>query len=66
MEIAMTVDHATTVPDAKQDADYVFYELTRSICPDCRRDRARVIARCVTDEISSGRLGYVLVTASKA
>jgi len=21
----------------KQDADYVFYELTRSICPDCRR-----------------------------
>jgi hypothetical protein len=23
--------------DAKQDADYVFYELTRSICPECRR-----------------------------
>jgi uncharacterized radical SAM superfamily Fe-S cluster-containing enzyme len=22
---------------AKQDADYVFYELTRSICPQCRR-----------------------------
>ena len=21
----------------KRDADYVFYELTRSICPDCRR-----------------------------
>src|SRR3989304_10558081 len=21
----------------KQDADYIFYELTRSICPDCRR-----------------------------
>ncbi|MGD9933775.1 MAG: radical SAM protein, partial [Dehalococcoidia bacterium] len=21
----------------KQDADYVFYELTRSTCPDCRR-----------------------------
>ena len=21
----------------KHDADYVFYELTRSICPDCRR-----------------------------
>jgi len=21
----------------KQDADYVFYELTRSICPECRR-----------------------------
>jgi uncharacterized radical SAM superfamily Fe-S cluster-containing enzyme len=23
--------------DTKKDADYVFYELTRSICPDCRR-----------------------------
>lgn len=23
--------------DLKQDADYVFYELTRSICPTCRR-----------------------------
>ena len=23
--------------DQKQDADYVFYELTRSICPVCRR-----------------------------
>jgi uncharacterized radical SAM superfamily Fe-S cluster-containing enzyme len=22
---------------AKKDADYVFYELTRSICPNCRR-----------------------------
>lgn len=21
----------------KRDADFVFYELTRSICPDCRR-----------------------------
>ncbi|MGC8473088.1 MAG: hypothetical protein ACP5PW_01590 [Candidatus Dormibacteria bacterium] len=21
----------------KQDADYIFYELTRSICPQCRR-----------------------------
>ena len=21
----------------KHDADYIFYELTRSICPDCRR-----------------------------
>ena len=26
-----------TVPAVKQDADYVFYELTRSICPECRR-----------------------------
>ncbi len=25
------------VYDAKKDADYVFYELTRSICPTCRR-----------------------------
>lgn len=23
--------------DPKQDADYIFYELTRSICPECRR-----------------------------
>ena len=23
--------------DPKKDADYVFYELTRSICPECRR-----------------------------
>ena len=30
----------------KNDADYVFYELTRSICPDCRRViDARVILR---------------------
>lgn len=29
---------ATPVVSArKQDADYVFYELTRSICPECRR-----------------------------
>lgn len=27
----------TTKTDPKQDADYVFYELTRSICPECRR-----------------------------
>lgn len=26
-----------TKQDPKQDADYVFYELTRSICPTCRR-----------------------------
>ncbi|HLK58209.1 MAG TPA: hypothetical protein VKU00_16700 [Chthonomonadaceae bacterium] len=24
-------------PQARQDLDYVFYELTRSICPECRR-----------------------------
>ena len=31
---------ATILPaigDPKKDADYVFYELTRSICPECRR-----------------------------
>ena len=27
----------STASDPKQDADYVFYELTRSICPECRR-----------------------------
>src|SRR6202171_4103811 len=26
-----------TASDPKQDANYVFYELTRSICPECRR-----------------------------
>ena len=30
------VNHAPA-PRAKRDADYVFYELTRSICPECRR-----------------------------
>jgi len=27
----------TSAVDPKKDADYVFYELTRSICPECRR-----------------------------
>jgi uncharacterized radical SAM superfamily Fe-S cluster-containing enzyme len=27
----------TSAPAVKQDADYVFFELTRSICPECRR-----------------------------
>jgi 7,8-dihydro-6-hydroxymethylpterin dimethyltransferase len=26
-----------TVPAVKRDADHVFHELTRSVCPDCRR-----------------------------
>ena len=26
-----------SLSDPKKDADYVFYELTRSICPECRR-----------------------------
>ncbi len=37
----MSTANSSTVPlsaaPAKRDADYVFYELTRSICPDCRR-----------------------------
>jgi 7,8-dihydro-6-hydroxymethylpterin dimethyltransferase len=28
---------AAGTSDLKKDADYVFYELTRSICPECRR-----------------------------
>src|SRR3981081_2260147 len=28
---------ASTIPPKKKDADYIFYELTRSICPNCRR-----------------------------
>ncbi|HEX5503653.1 MAG TPA: radical SAM protein [Thermomicrobiales bacterium] len=28
---------APVTPVTKRDADYVFYELTRSICPECRR-----------------------------
>src|SRR5260370_91962 len=27
----------TPSPRVKKDADYVFYELTRSICPNCRK-----------------------------
>lgn len=26
-----------TQPSGKQDSDYIFHELTRSICPDCKR-----------------------------
>ncbi len=29
--------HLSAVTESKTDADYVFYELTRSICPTCRR-----------------------------
>jgi tetraether lipid synthase len=29
--------HAAHTSRAKRDVDYVFYELTRSICPECRR-----------------------------
>ncbi len=31
---------------AKQDADYIFHELTRSICPECKRViNAQIIIR---------------------
>ncbi|MDP9381000.1 MAG: radical SAM protein [Chloroflexota bacterium] len=33
----MIQDKPKTASPRKRDADYVFYELTRSICPDCRR-----------------------------
>ncbi len=32
-----TTASITPHPRQKKDADYVFYELTRSICPECRR-----------------------------
>jgi uncharacterized radical SAM superfamily Fe-S cluster-containing enzyme len=32
-----TQDSSSTTYPTKRDADYVFYELTRSICPECRR-----------------------------
>ncbi len=31
------IERKTRTAEAKHDADYVFYELTRSICPECRR-----------------------------
>ena len=39
MSIQRTVAkvHTGIDPPRKKDADYVFYELTRSICPKCRR-----------------------------
>lgn len=32
-----TIEPAVARTATKRDADYVFYELTRSICPECRR-----------------------------
>jgi uncharacterized radical SAM superfamily Fe-S cluster-containing enzyme len=32
-----TQDSGSVAYPSKRDADYVFYELTRSICPECRR-----------------------------
>lgn len=31
------IERKTRTAETKHDADYVFYELTRSICPECRR-----------------------------
>jgi uncharacterized radical SAM superfamily Fe-S cluster-containing enzyme len=33
----MSAPKTPTAIDPKRDTDYVFYELTRSICPECRR-----------------------------
>jgi hypothetical protein len=40
VKIGRVTNPAPTLPvtsDPKKDADYVFYELTRTICPECRR-----------------------------
>ncbi len=33
----LDISNIQVPPAQKQDADYIFYELTRSICPQCRR-----------------------------
>jgi hypothetical protein len=33
----LSISHLSINAPAKKDADYVFYELTRSICPNCRK-----------------------------
>jgi uncharacterized radical SAM superfamily Fe-S cluster-containing enzyme len=35
--VGQTQDSSFATYPSKRDADYVFYELTRSICPECRR-----------------------------
>ena len=37
MPVDTSSPERSTSSDLKKDADYVFYELTRSICPECRR-----------------------------
>ncbi len=34
---AVSIPHPIVSGVRKKDADYVFYELTRSICPECKR-----------------------------
>src|SRR5215471_4123504 len=36
-ETASYLGHSAECIPKKKDADYVFYELARSICPNCRR-----------------------------
>ncbi len=46
MTTSVQPDQPPSAPREKATADYVFYELTRSICPDCRRTvDAQVILR---------------------
>src|SRR5581483_387705 len=35
--VMLTTHELSSRAPTKHDADYVFYELTRSICPECRR-----------------------------
>ncbi len=68
-------DLATTTlaTTKKKDADYVFYELTRSICPreECRRvisldfEQAKALARSTAETIRAGKLGYAVITGVK-
>src|SRR5947207_10638779 len=37
MAESTTLSTPSGAPHKKKDVDYVFYELTRSICPECRR-----------------------------
>ena len=37
MRAGQTQDSGSAALPSKRDADYVFYEFTRSICPECRR-----------------------------
>jgi len=37
MNTGSTKSLSSRLTPVKQDADYVFYEFTRSICPECRR-----------------------------
>src|SRR5579872_4874015 len=36
-KISVATEHPVSLSRQKKDVDYVFFELTRSICPQCRR-----------------------------